>query len=483
MSQYKQKTVLILANSVHAGDATGRHVCDLARVLIGAGCRVRIGYDGVFTRRDEDIRAISILVRPGDAIPDADLLIVEYSGWYPLADRIRSCGTRSIFWYHGVTPPELWGSEVDRDSLERSVFGCRLARYADISVADSPFGAAELAESSGIPLDGILVVPIAVDLKAFESSPSDAEVRALKRQLGGVNGKVVLYVGRVAGNKRLDLLISATAALIDRYSDLTVAIVGDDRSSPAYVECAKRLRTQIEVLGLQKQVKLLGKVPLVEPYYHVADVLVLPSEHEGFGVPLIEGMAAGVPVIASDAGAMPWVVGADSDAPAALVFKSGSVEGLADAIASVLGDHELSVRLHTRGLARAATFSPEAFRIATLKVFSELTQGNLRTASASAINDPMLDRADVAIREYRVRSRVPILGPVIEWIRANLTSHLKEAYLDRIVERQVMYNIAVANTTNLLQRSIEAQDALIKSLQLEIRLLRQESQDDLSRDD
>ena len=463
-----QKRILILANSVLAGDATGKHVCDVARSLLSEGYAVSVCYDGVFTRQDADIRSISVAIKPGDALPEADLLILEYAGWYRLADRIRASRARSIFWYHGVTPPELWGTDIDRDAIERSVFGTGLARYADVVVADSPFGAAELARHTGMEPGLIRVIPWPVDVEAFKrTTPADV-LGALRRRLGTVDGQIVLFVGRMAGNKRIDLLVAAIHLLRERYPDLVLAIVGDDRSSRAYAECADRIRSQISELGLQGQVQVLGKVPSIEPYYHLAHILVLPSEHEGFGVPLIEAMAAGVPVVASDAGAMPWVIGADTEEPAGLVFHSGSADELANAISTVLSDRDLATTLSARGSKRVALFSPEIFRHRTLNVVRSVLSLAAKTSTDSVRPDPMLERADVALREYRVRSFVPVVGRLIEWLRVNLTSHVKEAYVDRITERQVMFNIATANRMNQLDRRIVAQDEIIARLRSEL---------------
>jgi hypothetical protein len=185
---------------------------------------------------------------------------------------------------------------------------------------------------------------------------------------------------------------------------------------------------------------------------------VSASQHEGFGVPLIEAMAAGVTVIASASGAMPWVLNAQTpDAEAAgLVFPAGDVDALVRQITRVLEEPALRKTLIERGYRRVADFSEEQFNRRALKVFHEV-EALARQGPPPAAYRPrnsLYDQADVAFRRYRVRSRVPILGPLIEWIRYNSTTHIKEAYLDRIIEQQVLCNRLLADEVFQLKAEI-----------------------------
>jgi len=426
-------------------------------------------YGTLFTRRDKGIRAISSRVRPGDPLPASDAYILEYSGWYPLAERFRHLPGKKVFWYHGVTPPETWGTRTDLDALERSVYGCELSRYADLVVADSPFGARELWSHQGGLQDRTRVIGLSVSTRSLQSPALDQEALALRGQLGLGDRRVVLYVGRLAGNKRIDLLISALHLLRERLPDTMLLVVGDDRSSPAYGEYAAQLRAQVHSLGLDDRVLMVGKVPRIEPYYRLAECLVLPSDHEGFGVPLVEAMAAGTLAIASDIAAMPYVMGAEAGEPAGLLFKAGSAESLAEQLSALYEDPERAAIFRDRGRKRAALFSPEVFAADTLDMIQSLLAGGARPDTEGEPADPWRLRADVALREYRARSRVPAIGRLIEWVRENMTTHVKEAYLDRIVERQVLYNLSTLERIERLETVAAEQAALIEALKTLLR--------------
>jgi glycosyltransferase involved in cell wall biosynthesis len=110
----------------------------------------------------------------------------------------------------------------------------------------------------------------------------------------------------------------------------------------------------VEELGLQDDVLFPGFIPYGELplWYNAADLFVFPSLYEGFGLPPLEAMACGVPVIASHASSLPEVVG-----EAGSLVDPLDVEGLAGAMARVLGDGTLRTEMRERGLARAKQFS------------------------------------------------------------------------------------------------------------------------------
>ena len=168
-------------------------------------------------------------------------------------------------------------------------------------------------------------------------------------------------MGRVAGNKRIDVAIDALARLAPDHPDLHLLIVGDDRSGIATQVLAGELRRRAQEVGIANRITFTGRVPDVAPYYHLADVFVHPSRHEGFGVPLVEAMAAGAPVVASASGAMPWLLdaGATGDeggaGAAGLLFAPDDAEQLADRVAELLARPDLyCAALGARAAARPA---------------------------------------------------------------------------------------------------------------------------------
>jgi D-inositol-3-phosphate glycosyltransferase len=148
----------------------------------------------------------------------------------------------------------------------------------------------------------VAVVPCGVDLDLFR--PQDKE--AARRALGYNDERIILFVGRIEPLKGIDILINAAAQLGDE-SDFHVLIVGGDRRSRQQVSDLQDLASD---LGIGERVCFLGAVdheqlPL---YYNAADVCVVPSYYESFGLVALEAMACGTPVVASRVGGLTGTV-------------------------------------------------------------------------------------------------------------------------------------------------------------------------------
>jgi hypothetical protein len=266
----------------------------------------------------------------------------------------------------------------------------------------------------------------------------------------------LLYVGRIAGNKRIDLMIEALARLANDFPDLHLLVVGDTTSSIAARELASQLRRQVALENLEGRVTFTGRMEDQQPYYHIAESLILPSQHEGFGAPLVEAMAAGAPVVASASGAMPWVLhGGQEKQAAGLLFHSGDSADLARQLRRVLVDQELRQSLVARGKVRAQEFTPQQFERCVTGLLAEMAElATMPAPAAQRRQSPLHQFADIALRDYRVRSRLPLVGRLVERIRSAGTSHVKDAYLDRIVEQQVYYNRVIADELGTLHEEL-----------------------------
>lgn len=158
----------------------------------------------------------------------------------------------------------------------------------------------------------------------------------------------LLYVGNLLPHKNLRRLLDALA-ILRRRQRCRLVIRGEGR--PAY---ARALRERVETLGLSDAVTFLGYTSerTLREHYSGAACLVLPSLGEGFGLPVLEAMACGTPVVAANASSLPEVVG-----DAALLVDPHDAVGLADAIYQVLTDRDLREDLRHRGLRRAGLFT------------------------------------------------------------------------------------------------------------------------------
>jgi len=198
-----------------------------------------------------------------------------------------------------------------------------------------------------------IVVPELIDLAEWR--------RLLDRHPACASRFTVLFVGRLYRRKRLDVLLRAAAILRESIRDLEIRIVGDG-------PCAPALRRLSRTLRLASVVTWLGNVTRAElaAEYNRAAVFCLPSVQEGFGIVLLEAMAAGKPIVASRAAAIPEV------APHGMLVAPDDPEALAAAIAPLYGSAEARAGLARTGAAWVERF--DAPRVAQL--FLEAATGH-----------------------------------------------------------------------------------------------------------
>jgi len=180
-------------------------------------------------------------------------------------------------------------------------------------------------------------------------------LRQTRRQYGiPETVPVVLYVGGLSPHKNLDGLIRALARMRDAgVTEWVMVIVGDTERESFYT-CYLDLVEQCGAAGLENKVIFTGFVPdedLVQ-LYNTATLLVLPSFSEGFGLPVVEAMACGLPVAASNQGSLPEV--AES---AALYFDPHEIDSIAATITSLLSDPKIRGELAKQGLEQARHYS------------------------------------------------------------------------------------------------------------------------------
>jgi glycosyltransferase involved in cell wall biosynthesis len=483
------RTLHFLVANMRNGDATSQHTFDLVRVLRQQGIAIQIFHNYPNGPLPDDILPLVHQADYAQYQPGADLTILQYPVWFPLAERFRQVPGAAIFWYHGVTPPALWGARPGLEMVQTAEIRTEIAWHSHLAVAASPFTADELHRHSDYPRDRIRVVPLRIDVDELARKPAAEELTALRRQWRGEGKRILLYVGRIAGNKRIDLLIRGLAQL--QRTNVMLLIVGDVALNDASRILHPELEALASQLGVSHQVVFTGRVPQITPYLHMADIVLLPSQHEGFGVPVAEAMAAGTPVIASASGALPWVIGADlppdssPDSSGAspeqlaggLLFVEGKVDDLVVQISRLLDEPNLRNALVAQGLKRVQAFSAQQFErnvINTVEEAVALAKQDTQPAYSLA-TPPLASFADIVMRDYRVRSNAPVVGKLIEWVRVNSTTHLKEAYLDKMLERQVNYNRLLAVEVAALQNELVGLRGQVSELRRQVAALKSEA--------
>jgi glycosyltransferase involved in cell wall biosynthesis len=208
----------------------------------------------------------------------------------------------------------------------------------------------DIAKTYVIPLDKVHVVPYGVDHGRFH--PGVALDRDWARSLGICDG-YLLHVGTLSYRKNIPALLQAIAYLRakGKWGNRQLVLAGSESRG---IKGAAEILETIQKLGLGNSVVLAGHVPdeHVPGLYARASILVMPSLYEGFGFPVLESMAVGTPVLASDTSSLPEVA-----ADAAIFFPPNDQYALASAIEDVLENRRVAEELRRKGLKRAGEFS------------------------------------------------------------------------------------------------------------------------------
>lgn len=305
------------------------YVVELARRLVESGCLVDI-----FSRtsnRDQPavvelgpgLRAIHLAAGPRrylapesihKHLPRFTQAIIEFAARESLTYDV----IHSHYWLSGLVGIDLkkaWGvphvtmfhtlGEIkNRASVSMNETSLRIESEAAIIAAADRIVCATEAEATSMRVlyradpAKLSVVPLGVDLERFQPLDRDAA----RKTLGLRDERIILFVGRIEPLKGIDILIDA-AAMLDSDVDCSVLIVGGDESSRTQVA---RLRELARHRGIEHRVAFTGAVghDLLPLYYSAADVCVVPSHYESFGLVAVEAMASGLPVVASRVGGL-----------------------------------------------------------------------------------------------------------------------------------------------------------------------------------
>src|SRR5437764_7541998 len=306
--------VAFLSHNAQAGDAIGRQLAEKVAFFLDRGADVRVLLESVrrlhpglkpYVRRVTADRLPSADRRFLDS---ADLIVVEYGQYYGLLDLLPLLAggkARILVDYHGATPPDLGGPNL-RDALRRGEHNRGLIGFADAAVAHSRFAADELKAAIDYPGESLHTVGFPLDLDWFSPGPPTTPLR---KQLGHDSARVLLFVGRLAPNKRLPVLVEALARLRDEQPAVHAWVVGDGGDCYEAERC--RCRELAVERGVADRLHFLGRLDdgRLRDAYRSADLLVIPSVHEGYCLPVAEAQACGLPVVAARAAALPETVG------------------------------------------------------------------------------------------------------------------------------------------------------------------------------
>lgn len=264
--------------------------------------------------------------------------------------------SRTLVTVHDIAPLRIPGRRLGISGLAWRL-AWQQVRRARAILTDSAFMGQEL-RSLGLnpPLMGVAHLGVSPALH-----PLPIDRTAFARQFGLGNAHVLLHVGSTLQRKNLPVLLEALALVRSRGTNAILLQAG---GSPTNEQQAL-----IAELQLDAAVRFLGKVTeaTLAALYSASDLFVFPSLYEGFGLPVIEAMACGTPVVCGNTTSLPEVAG-----DAAILVDARSPAALAEAIARILHNTQLAATLRRQGLARARQFSWQNTARATLDMYRKL---------------------------------------------------------------------------------------------------------------
>ncbi|MEE8370459.1 MAG: glycosyltransferase [Dehalococcoidia bacterium] len=277
-----------------------------------------------------------------------DLVHSHYwlSGWVGHVLKVR-WGVPHVIMFHTLGEAKNRAGLATRESPDRIVGERILAQGADRIICGSESEKETLVNLYGVPADRVSCIPCGVDTERFRPMR-----RSRVRQRLGMSAKesLVLFVGRIEPLKGIDVLLRAVSTMDGDFRLLAVG--GDDKETDRQAV----LRTLVDELGIGDRVSFMNAVPHddLPLYYNAADVCVVPSHYESFGLVALEAMACGVPVVASRVGGLRETV---QDGLTGYLVPWSCPQPFAERLELLLNDARLR-----RRLGREARIAAERFR-------------------------------------------------------------------------------------------------------------------------
>jgi len=292
-----------VSESLAYGDAIANDIVAIDKLLRQMGT---CGGIYVTNNKNIDKRYVHKIAEPIDIFPTPDkddVLLLHHGISNDFCYKVPSLKCKKVLIYHNITPPEFFDG-LDEGLKNATNKGLVQTRYlhdkVDCCIADSEFNKNNL-ENMGYKCP-IYVCPVLINFEDYSKEPNQKIINKFDDDY--IN---VLFVGRISPNKKQEDVIR-TFALYKKYYNAKsrLFLVG----STGVKSYAKQLKDYAELLKLD-DIYITGSVEFSDilAYYHVADIFLCMSEHEGFCVPLLEAMHFNIPIIAYSCSAVPWTLG------------------------------------------------------------------------------------------------------------------------------------------------------------------------------
>lgn len=461
-------------------DAIGQSILHQLSYFLERGDSVRVYVEHVGLHMNDRFLPFVVTIESGDLKDEehfrlSDLYIFHYPGYYELLETVSTIDRGVVALnFHNVTPTELWDHSFVTPTLERSHAELpRIAHLVDFVLCDSPYNAETIVDATGVDDTKVRILPLAVGINP--NGDREDVPQAIGSRID--DKKVMLFVGRIASNKNVGFLVDVLARVGEKLPNTVLLIVGDDASNPAVRDETTLIHNKARSLGLPNRVVFAGRVPQVEPFYAAAHVYVTASLHEGFDLPVLEAMSAGVPVVASDIEAHRW-----SSGGACCLANTEDPVSFANTVVNVLKNDELRNRMIARGKVTSQRYSVTTYNRNLQRFIVEATRWLPTTYFPDELDEirstvPELDPTDVSPsrddkvsrssfdylrdmaslydRQYRIRNHLPVIGPPLSWARQFIIRQFHEEVIKLGFGRQEVFNVELIRIISDLATRID----------------------------
>ena len=234
-----------------------------------------------------------------------------------------------------------------------------------------------------LPSDKVEVIPNGIDTNSFQK---DVNINLFKRKYVPPGDKLVFFVGRLVYEKGVQTVIEAMPRIMNKIPNVTFVVAG---SGPHL----NQLKSLVETSGLQEKVRFTGHIDFDDlcAFYRCADLTVVPSLYEPFGMVVLESMAMDTPTIVADTGGLSEIVVHEETG---LKFEPGDADSLADAMLRILSDDNLSRRLTSDAMAyMGEQFNWDRIARRTIEVYHDVERGYEYRPRTLKLCPPLPDEA------------------------------------------------------------------------------------------
>lgn len=372
----------VRVHQFHSGSAVGDAITNgmflIRDALRARGIESDIYVEGRDPRLSDELR----LLGQFEPQPD-DILLIHHSMGHDVMPFLVGLKCRKILVYHNITPPKFFAGS--RGWQEYSVKGydqlSTLKEMVMHAIADSDYNAEELKRRG---FDDVTTIPLLRDFKAVRHQPFNQ-----RHQHFDEPAYHLIFVGRIAGNKGQIELVEFMAAYSDSFDyPLKLTLIGHSHhDGTGYGD---RIRGLIARYGLEDRIALVGHISDEDlyGYYRAADAYVSLSQHEGFGVPLVEAMAFDLPIVAYDTAAISSTLGGSG-----VRIPDTRPDTIARALAPVLMSRETRRRVIRGQRRRLEDFDVDHLTDQLIATLSPLLQPGEQFPA------PATDRLDTGLRD------------------------------------------------------------------------------------